>query len=251
MALPFGWAKPDIDIAAQLFASYGADPQDGLAIWFSESGLKPRNSAQAGVLTYYGLIMGTDEFVTKTAGMQAGAWIHIVEKESVATQLAAIQRFWDALIRIYLHASAGNEGDTLIARAERLGITNAGFLYAMQFVPAFMAHAKTADEQMIKEGVLYDGQDYYTSNPGFDITHKGYISPRDMDLRISRFRDRANADPEARTLMATIATSEAGFIEEVRNRATESKWGPVLTVFAVTGTVLGGIVLVDRFVLRR
>ena len=153
MALPFGWQSKDLDQATSLAASYGSPLEDVLGIWFSESGLNPRNSN----VGYYGLIMGNDGFVTNTAGMPPGAWQEIVTKESLTTQLLAIKRFWDAQIRVWLGAKPGQEEAVLKARATALGITPAGLLYSLNFVPAWASRAKTADGMLVRSAELGGG----------------------------------------------------------------------------------------------
>lgn len=208
MTLPFGWTPPDLEQASALAASYGAPLEDVLGIWFSESGLNPRNIAQMGQLTYYGLIMGLDPFVTQAAGMEPGRWAHIVTSEALSVQLQAIQRFWDASIRQWLRTAPGHEGTALRVRAQNLGITPAGLLYAINFTPAWAIRMKTADGPMVRSADAGGGDPnapdsearYYRDNPGFDITKKGYISLRDMDLRISAFKERARASKNTQAL---------------------------------------------------
>jgi hypothetical protein len=255
--LPYGWTLRDLQGAGALADSYGADTSDILAIWFSESGLNPRNSGEG----YYGLIMGRDDFVTQTAGMPRGSWQDIVLNQSLGIQLAAIHRFWDGQIRLWMHAAQGNEGAALNARANQLGVTPAGLLYAINFVPAWAVRIKTADQPMIRSAEMGGGdpteQDsearYYKDNPGFDVTNKGYISMRDMDLRISRFRDRALADAGARQLLAGAALTEVGLIRvsgsaeaPLPKREPVSPWLPLLGITLAFGGIAVGLHYLDR-----
>lgn len=204
MALPFGWTSQNLDEATSLAASYGSPLEDVLGIWFSESGLNPRNTN----VGYWGLIMGRDDFVTTTAGMVPGSWQNIVANQSLTTQLLAIKRFWDAQIRTWLGAKAGQEESVLKARAQSLGITPAGLLYSLNFVPAWASRAKTADGALVRSAEMGGGDPnapdsearYYKDNAPLDITQKGYISMRDMDLRISAFKARARSSNATRDL---------------------------------------------------
>jgi hypothetical protein len=254
--LPFGWTLKDLAGAATLADSYGAEPSDVLAIWFSESGLNPRNASEG----YFGLIMGRDDFVTQTAGMPRGSWEQIVTSAPLGTQLAAIQRFWDATIRLWMKAPQGSEGAVLNARAAQLGVTPAGFLYALNFVPAWAIRIKTADQPMIRSAELGGGdpnaQDsearYYRDNPGFDVTQKGYISMRDMDLRISKFRDRALADAGARQLLTGASVVEASYVTGESSGPSEprrpppSPWLPLLGITVAFGAIGIGLYALDR-----
>jgi hypothetical protein len=248
--LPFGWTSKNLDDATSLAASYGAPLEDVLGIWFSESGLNPRNTN----VGYWGLIMGRDDFVTSTAGMPPGAWQEIVTKESLTTQLLAIKRFWDAQIRTWLGAKAGQEENVLKARAQALGITPAGLLYSLNFVPAWASRAKTADGMLVRSTELGGGDPnapdsearYYKDNSPLDITQKGYISMRDMDLRISAFKARARNANATRDLFTEGAdiipasyttTSDSGTAPSSPKKPSFSPW-PVIAIGAV---FFGGI----------
>jgi hypothetical protein len=70
-------------------------------------------------------------------------------------------------------------------------------------VPAYASQMKTADQPMIKGGTQF-----YNDNPGFDVTNKGYITIRDMDLRIARKKSEANAASSTAPLLAMARTRE-------------------------------------------
>ncbi len=247
--LPFGWTSKDLDQAANLAASYGAPLEDALGIWFSESGLNWRNSN----VGYYGLIMGLPSFVDQTAGMQPGTWQNIVERNPLSTQLLAIKRFWDAQIRLWLGAKAGQEENVLKTRAAQLGVTPAGLLYSLNFVPAWASRAKTADGMLVRSAELGGGdptaQDsearYYKDNAPLDITKKGYISLRDMDLRISAFKARARNSSATRDLftegadIVPVGYTTSG-AEQPKTKEPFSPWPAILAgTIIFTGLFVG------------
>lgn len=248
MALPWGWTSKDLDQATNLAASYGSPLEDVLGIWFSESGLNPRNTN----VGYWGLIMGRDDFVTSTAGMVPGSWQNIVANESLTTQLLAIKRFWDAQIRTWLGAKAGQEDSVLRARAAQIGITPAGLLYSLNFVPAWASRAKTADGMLVRSEDMGGGDPnapdsearYYKDNKPLDVTNKGYISMRDMDIRISAFKNRAKSSPATAQLFIEGAEIvPAGYETTTTAPSSTSKkssFSPWPAI-AIGGIVFGGL----------
>lgn len=260
MALPFGWTSKDLDQAASLAASYGAPLEDALGIWFSESGLNWRNSN----VGYFGLIMGLPSFVDQTAGMPAGRWQAIVTGEPLSTQLIAIKRFWDAQIRLWLGAKAGQEEATLKARAETLGVTPAGLLYSLNFVPAWASRAKTADGPLVRSAdngggdpnALDSEARYYKDNAPLDITKKGYISLRDMDLRISAFKARARNASATRDLFTEGAdiipaawTSESSTTTSPPKKP-PSPWPAILAGTVIFGGLFIGLHYIEKAIPR-
>jgi hypothetical protein len=252
MALIYGWTQADLNQAAALAGSYGAPIEDILAIWNSESGLYPRpdTSAPASILHaadigYYGLIMGNDGFVTQQAGMPAGGWKNVVINSPIATQILAIKRFWDGGIRTWLKAAAGQEDAVLRDRAAQLGITAAGLLYALNFVPAWASRMKTADAPMIRSADKGGGDPnapdsearYYKDNQGFDPTNKGYITLRDVDLRISKLRDVLYASAAKSLVAAAPASYTTPSTTAPAPKKSSSPW-PAIFGF---GIVIGGI----------
>lgn len=250
MALPFGWTSQELNRAASLAATYGAPLEDVLGIWFSESGLNWRNMKG----DYGGLIMGRDDFVTQTSGMPTGSWIDIVSNQPLAIQLLAIKRFWDAQIRLWLGAKPGQEESVLKTRAEQIGVTPAGLLYSLNFVPAFASRAKTADGALVRSAELGGGDPnatntearYYKDNAPLDVTKKGYISMRDMDIRISAFKNRAKNSPETAQLFvegsdiipaAYTSTSESGDSAPKSKTSSFSVW----PVVAIGGIFFGSL----------
>jgi len=260
VALPFGWTPEDLAQASELAASYGSPLEDILGIWFSESGLNPRNVAQAGALTYYGLIMGLDAFVTQAAGMEPGRWAKIVLGEPLSTELFAIKRFWDAVIRQWLGAAPGSEGAMLRGRASHLGITPAGMLYALNFVPAWAVRMKTADQPMVRSAEAGGGDPsapdsearYYRDNPGFDITKKGYISLRDMDLRISAFKSRAKSGATGQLFVEGSEIVPVSYVEPQPEAAPKkpgsSPWPAIFGFGAFMGAVFLGLHYVEKLI---
>jgi hypothetical protein len=260
--LPFGWQSKDLDQATNLAASYGAPLEDALGIWFSESGLNWRNSN----VGYYGLIMGLPSFVEQTAGMPPGAWQEIVTKESLTTQLLAIKRFWDAQIRLWLGAKAGQEEVVLKARATQLGVTPAGLLYSLNFVPAWAARAKTADGMLVRSADLGGGDPnapdsearYYKDNAPLDITKKGYISLRDMDLRISAFKARARDSIATRDLFTEGAdivpvgymTSDHDLPISPPTKPSFSPWPAILGIGVIFGGIFVGLHYLEKAIPR-
>jgi hypothetical protein len=253
MAFIYGWTQADLDQAAALASSYGAPLEDILAIWNSESGLYPRPDAKApqsilnaANIGYFGLIMGQDAFVTQQGGMQGGMWKSIVENDTIAKQILAIKRFWDGGIRTWLKALAGQEDTVLRNRAAQLGITTAGLLYALNFVPAWTARMKTADAPMIRSAEQGGGDPnapdtearYYKDNQGFDPTNKGYITLRDIDLRISRLRDVLYASAAKSLLTVPVSYTTPSTTEKPAPKKTSHSPWPAIFGF---GIVIGGI----------
>jgi hypothetical protein len=217
-ALPYGWTNTDVQIVVELADAWDMDPEDLMAVWFSESGLQPHLERPNIGPGYYGLNMGWDQAMTGTAGWKPGTWISIVRNESVAVQLQALAKFYDAQAKQML-------GESFASRAQKLGVTPAAVLYAMNFVPAWASRMRTADQPMVRNAPYSDfgiatgsartdlnalcalksfaAQEacFYKSNPGFDVTSKGYISMRDMDLRISRMRSNALASKNIAPLL--------------------------------------------------
>ncbi len=258
--LPFGWTSKDLDQAADLAASYGAPLEDALGIWFSESGLNWRNSN----VGYYGLIMGLPSFVDQTAGMVPGTWQRIVTNDSLSTQLAAIKRFWDAQIRTWLGAKAGQEESVLKTRANALGVTPAGLLYSLNFVPAWASRAKTADGMLVRSAELGGGDPnapdsearYYKDNAPIDVTKKGYISLRDMDLRISAFKNRARNSTATRDLFTEGSdiipasyTSSSDSEASSSSKSSKSSFSVWPVIFA--GTIIFGGLFVGLHYLEK
>jgi hypothetical protein len=213
-ALPYGWTSDDVRIAVELASNYEIDPEDLFAIWYSESGLQPHLGPVAG---YYGLIMGNDQFVTSTAGLAPGTWRDIVLNSPLAVQLQAIAKYYDAQARIWLKESYAS-------RAAKLGVTPAGVLYALQFVPAYASQMKTADQPMVMGGTAF-----YNDNPGFDVTNKGYITIRDMDLRIARKKSEANGAQTTAPLLAMARMREGLPFQGLASlfSSTDSAWSQV------------------------
>lgn len=194
----YGWTDDDLQLVTELGAMYGAEPEDLLGLWMSESGINPRNAKVLGDLHYYGLIMGEAKLVDHSMAWPAGTWEKIVTTKPIAIQLQAIAKFWDVLQRVYLK-------DTVANYAKLFGLSSAGVLYALNFVPGYVAHMKTASQPMI----VRDAPDgFYAANPGFDWTNKGYINLRDVDIRVNAKRLEGENAPMTAPLFAAVAAKK-------------------------------------------
>lgn len=223
-SLPYGWSESDLEIVVGMARGWKMPPEDLMAIWFSESGAQPRcrsvgagcipqgQDPPPGKLVYYGLIMGAGIFVDPTLGWKAGTWAHIVTQESIAVQLQAIAQFWDRLQKIYL-------GESATARAERIGVSTASVIYALNFVPAYAKRATSPDSVLVKKG---DGTGFYEANAGLDIDGDGAITMKDMEARVVDRRNALASGGAGRTLYLAVKDTAGGAVPSLA-----TLWAPI------------------------
>src|SRR5574341_668112 len=118
MAFPLGWGQNELDATADLAARFGADPEDILALWNSESGLFYRcgtpDGGCAAIPGYYGLIQGYDAFITPVIG---ASWKNIVSLGTLLQQIDAIKQLWSIQEK--------QLGESIALRAQKLGVSPA------------------------------------------------------------------------------------------------------------------------------
>lgn len=224
-ALPYGWTSTDLDIVVGMARGWKMPPEDVMAIWFSESGAQPRcisvgsgcipkgQPIPEGRLVYYGLIMGADKFVSPTLGWPAGTWEKIVTREPVAVQLQAIAQFWDRLAKIYL-------GESVMDRAERIGVTPASVMYALNFVPAYAKRATSPESVLVRKG---DGSGFYEANSGFDRDGDGAITMKDLEARVVQKRNELASGGGGRTLYLAVRDAASGSVPSLA-----TLWAPIV-----------------------
>jgi hypothetical protein len=227
-ALPYGWTDSALDIVVGMARGWKMPPEDLMAIWFSESGAQPRcRSVGAGCIPtgqpmpegkigYYGLIMGADKFVSPTLGWPAGTWERIVTKEAIATQLQAIAQFWDRLQKIYL-------GESATDRAERIGVSTASVIYALNFVPAYAKRATSASSVLVRKG---DGTGFYEANAGLDSDQDGAITMKDMEARVIDRRNALASGGAGRQLYLAVRDAAGGAVPSLA-----TLWAPITSAW--------------------
>lgn len=226
-SLPYGWSESDLEIVVGMARGWKMAPEDLMAIWFSESGAQPRcrsigagcipanQPLPEGYIHYFGLIMGGATFVDPTLGWKSGTWEHITQKESIAVQLQAIAQFWDKLQKIYL-------GESATARAERIGVSTASVIYALNFVPAYAKRATSANSVLVKKGDIVGGRDLYEDNKNLDLDHDGAITMKDMEARVVDRRNALASGGPGRTLYLAVKDTAGGSVP-----ALATLWAPI------------------------
>lgn len=252
MAFPLGWGQLELDATADLAARFGADPEDILALWNSESGLFYRCGAPDGgcnaIPGYFGLIQGYDAFITPVIG---ASWKNLVSSGTLLQQISAIKQLWSKQ-EVQL-------GEPIAARAARLGVAPAAVLYSINFVPAYFKNMSTADQAMIvKDGGPDKGQ-YYRDNPGFDVSNppKGYITVRDIQARIDRKKQEGYTASRTRDLFFAAGELSDNPYANVSyhpgggsSAPKKTEWGTILLGLGLAGAVTAaGVHYVKR--LRR
>lgn len=193
--LPSGWTQRDLDATTALASYFHADPRGVLAIWNSESGLYPHLAGPSG---YFGLIMARPEYIDSVIGR---SWQSLVLSGSVVDQIAAIKVFWDKTAKSVLG------GDTVAARAKKLGVRGDTVLYSLNFVPAYFAHMTSAKQPMVVQNGGPDGGIFYHDNPGFDLDGKGYIDVLDVQKRIDRMMQQGIQNSRTGPLFGSVRVS--------------------------------------------
>lgn len=226
--LPYGWIDSALDIVVGMARGWKMPPEDLMAIWFSESGAQPRcrsvgmgciptgQPMPEGKIGYYGLIMGADKFVSPTLGWPAGTWERIVTKEAIAVQLQAIAQFWDKQQRGYL-------GESATDRADRIGVSTAAVIYALNFVPAIAKHATGPNFVLVKPGsLIINGRDVYNDNKGFDVDGDGAITMKDMEARVIQKRNELASSGAGRQLYLAVRDAAGGTVPSLA-----TLWAPI------------------------
>lgn len=243
MAIPLGWGQNELDAEIDLANRFGANPEDILALWNSESGLFYRCGTPNGGCSvapgYFGLIQGYDSYVSPVIG---ASWKSIVANGSLLEQIAAIKKFWEWQEK--------QLGEPIAARAARLGVIPSAVLYSLNFVPAYFRNMKTADQPMIVENGGPDGGAYYHDNPGFDIDQppKGYITVRDVERRILNKKSEGLAALRTRDLfLAAMEQAENPYATVAyrpssgASSAPKTEWGNVVLGVGIVGLTAAGL----------
>lgn len=199
-ALPAGWSTDDAKIVESLAALWNVSVDDVLVTLYEESGLQPHKMTDVGSKTapdgrpmywYGGLIGGLAEtwngtrrvyMIDESFGWPAGTWETIVTKTPIATQFQAIAQIWDKQFKTRIPG-----GLTLRQYADRMGVTPAAVIHAINFLPARVAGLKSADSPITKAGEpggFYEGNagPKFGASWGLDVNKDGAISLRDLEL---------------------------------------------------------------------
>jgi hypothetical protein len=231
-ALPFGWSSNDLKIVSSLASVWGVAPEDLLVTWYEESGLQPHNITPLGSSApdgrknyeYAGLIAGLSSVwdanknarvyvIDSSLGWPPGTWAKIVTQTPIATQLQAIAQIWDKLFKTYLH------GETVGQFADRLGVSRAAVIHALNFLPARVAGLQSADAALTK-----DPENFYLSNAGPKFQNWGLDVNRDGKISLS------DLDTHGRTKLAELEGSSLGPI--VAEAKSAQPPGDLATLFA-------------------
>ena len=221
MSLPYGWTERDLRAVEVLAGYFRANPRGILAIWNSESGLQPRLGPVSG---YYGLIMAAPQFIDSSIGQSLA---NLVKHGSIVDQIAAIKTFWEKSAKNYLG------GDTVQARARKLGVRGDTVLYSLNFVPAYFAKMQSAKQPMIvssaygrSHGIASpDGGRFYNDTPGFDLDHKGYINVLDVQKRIDRMMIQGMAASSPTRALFGAVSGSSGFFSGIFAQVTPGRAG--------------------------
>jgi hypothetical protein len=196
--LPLGWTTSDAKIVESLASLWNVSVDDVLVTFYEESGLQPHKMTDVGSATapdgrpkllYGGLIGGLAEMwngtrrvyvIDESFGWPKGTWEKIVTETPIPTQLQAIAQIWDRQFKTYLGKL------TLRQFAEKMGVTPAAVIHAVNFLPARVAGLETADSPITKAGQpggFYEGNAGPKFGPswGLDVDHDGAISLRDLE----------------------------------------------------------------------
>lgn len=188
-ALPYGWTYTDFQIVRALARLWGATPDDLMVTWYEESGLQPHIVTRLGdqapdgqqAYTYAGLIAGLADVwdagknrrvyvIDESLGWPKGTWLTVVEKTPIATQLQAIAQIWDKLFKAYL------PGQTISSFADRMGVSVAAVIHALNFLPAYVKGLQSSEQAITQKPHVF-----YTSNAGLDVNKDGKITLADLD----------------------------------------------------------------------
>ena len=198
--LPYGWTQSDARILESLASLWNVSVDDVLVTLYEESGLQPHNMTNVGSSTapdgrpklwYGGLIGGLAEqwngtrrvyVIDESFGWPPGTWETIVTKTPIATQLQAIAQIWDKQFKTRIPGRL-----TLRQYADKMGVSPAAVIHAINFLPAYMGRIQSADSPIVKPGDPsggYEGNAGPKFGPGWglDVNRDGAISLRDLEL---------------------------------------------------------------------
>lgn len=197
-----GWTSSDAEIVQALADLWNVSVDDVLVTMYEESGLQPHQMTNVGSGTapdgrprywYGGLIGGLAEqwnsalnrrvyVIDQSFGWPNGTWETIVTKTPIATQLQAIAQIWDKQFKAWIPGHL-----TLRQFADKMGVSPAAVIHAINFLPAYMGRIQTADSAIVKPGDPsggYEGNAGPKFGPGWglDVNKDGAISLRDLEL---------------------------------------------------------------------
>jgi len=162
-ALPSGFTPNDLKIVNAMGRAFGGTGDDILVTFYEETGVSPRAITAYGTAPdgnpaylYAGLNAGLSSYwdkkqnrrvymIDENMGWAPGTWRKIVEAEPIAVQLQAIAEMWDGTFKSLLGESIGD-------RAARLGVSVAGMIHAMNFLPGRAAAATSANTALTWKG---------------------------------------------------------------------------------------------------
>lgn len=191
------WSRDDLATVVEMGRVLGVSAEGMLGTWMGESGLDPQ---MVGYLNGRPFGFGLAQITSggeRAAGLTPGS-ASLLVSVPLRAQLQAIFQLYRANL-----AQLGAR--TFAAAASTRGITPEGMLYAMAFLPARAAPARSSTSILTRRG-----ESYYTANQGLDLGNKGYITLGDMDARAQKFRSNALATyPAFRSELVAIR-SEGG-----------------------------------------
>ena len=182
-ALPFGWTDEALAAVVGMAAQFGTTPADLMALFWSESGARPRiNGAGLAQIT----TPAQDDM-----GWPSGAWAQIVAGP-ITAQLAGITAYWQHLQTRYVRA-------TFASKAAAWDVPVSTVIYAYHAFPSRAAHATSAQSILVSSP-----ETAYKNNAGLDQTHKNTITVGDLARRIASKGREMSADPFGRSLLSRL-----------------------------------------------
>lgn len=174
--LPYGWTDEDLLAVLNMASNLGMDPLDVLAIFYSESGARPRIRSGLGQLM---------PIIEVEMGWAPGT-IDALVAGPIKDQLAAIADFWN-------HNQSRYVKTTYAEKARQWGVSVPTALYSYHiFLNA--SRFATGPDSVLADSVTDAGKTY-SGNSGIDVGSKGYITVADVQSRINRKRDEIGKDP--------------------------------------------------------
>jgi len=184
-ALPYGWTDAALAALDGIARELDADPEDLLALLWSESGAQPRINA-------YGLAQITP-IAQADMHWPPGAWAQIVAGP-IEPQIAGVFAFWQHL------QSAYGAGRTFAQIARSWGVSVGTVIYSFQGFPAAAMQATGPDSTLATPP-----ESTYVNNAGLDLGNKGRITVGDIAQRIAKKKAELNAYPPGHHLAQRLA----------------------------------------------
>ena len=208
-ALPYGWSDEALAALDGIARELDADPEDLLALLWSESGAQPRINA-------YGLAQITP-IAQAEMHWAPGAWAQIVAGP-IEPQLAGVFAFWQHL------QSAYGQGRTFAQIARSWGVSVGAVIYSFQGFPAGAMKATGPSSTLATPP-----ESTYLGNVGLDLGNKGRITVADIAQRIAKKKAELHAYPpghQLATRLALVSRSNPPSLAQI--------WAPYADYFART-----------------